>query len=318
MRYLTTHRREDKPKAFTLVELLVVIGIIALLVSMLLPALSKAKEQANRVKCASNLRQIGLGCLMYANDSGGMMPMQMTGMPFEPRSAVGNVIAQNIGGTYYGQGMGLLVPQIPVKADAYTSNNYLGWGTHPYITNLNTFFCPSDTYTAPARTQETIASSGVKVLGWSLSGYAFYGGTYYDRTMGYVHYYYPETDWVSGKPVAMGSEGFNTIINDRINLKNASQRMYLADQGFVYLQKGDNLWPTMMQTPLNHREGTRTMGWNVVYLDGHVKWLPESLLRNQMAFNGSTLLYAGQKHTDGSATDWYDTTFAGACDAMSN
>jgi prepilin-type N-terminal cleavage/methylation domain-containing protein len=59
---------------FTLVELLVVIGIIGLLVSILVPALGKARQAANETKCQSNLRQLVTGWLMFANDNKGHLP----------------------------------------------------------------------------------------------------------------------------------------------------------------------------------------------------------------------------------------------------
>jgi prepilin-type N-terminal cleavage/methylation domain-containing protein/prepilin-type processing-associated H-X9-DG protein len=64
-----------RPTCFTLIELLVVIAIVAILASLLLPALARAKESARATQCLSNLHQLGVGLQMYVADNGNRLPV---------------------------------------------------------------------------------------------------------------------------------------------------------------------------------------------------------------------------------------------------
>src|SRR6267154_475694 len=90
--------------AFSLIELLVVIGIIGVLASLLMPAFSRAKGKANDTKCISNLRQIGIALSIYADENQGRLPYaeRLPTSPVNPTNVlprIVDVLAHNLGGS---------------------------------------------------------------------------------------------------------------------------------------------------------------------------------------------------------------------------
>src|SRR5690606_29628861 len=117
--------KNKKSNGFTLIELLVVIAIISILAAILFPVFARARENARRASCMSNLKQIGLGMMMYTQDYDGKY--------FARYYYSGSSTPGSSGGS--------LVSEVRPPATSSSTNDY--WLLYSYIKNRQLFQCPS-------------------------------------------------------------------------------------------------------------------------------------------------------------------------------
>jgi len=230
--------------AFTLIELLVVIAIIAILAAILFPVFARARESARRASCLSNLKQIGLGIMMYVQD-------------YDEKYPAANIT----------------IGQTPPNGYYWASGTSWFWQqvVYPYTKDINIFRCPSATL------QQADAAGGPQYYAYNYGanmmimrdGRYFQGGQYGSPT--------PKP------PVAMAainSASTTYLVMDAGYYRMDPPHIVTSASGWGWLPGGGAAGDTGYYRGVEPN-GRHFDGVNLAYADGHAKWLKSSVVYNE-------------------------------------
>lgn len=270
----------SRRKGFTLIELLVVIAIIAILAAILFPVFAQAREKARQTSCLSNIKQLALGALMYAEDYDETLPNQeCASTPWSCHNGFGGCL-------------GVSVPPAPYLTQLSTQVRL-----NPYIKNKHLWTCPSHPLqglgwpgTADAPAEVSIVSESPTVKGCYLCGDEWFPADWVGVKISYdlnaaLLAPYSWVNWVVPGSIPWGGSAVCPPANGSSPgttlgaIKNPSGTVLIAEAGEVrqacgYQAPYPNLTASLAgYSSMRVESNTRHSGGNnLSFCDGHAKW----------------------------------------------
>ncbi len=234
--------------AFTLIELLVVIAIIAILASLLLPALAKAKLQAFKTECTSNLKQWGTALVMYAGDNRNYFPDNSGGVDL---SWMSPLIASN----FY---------------PSYLMRDHPGTAKTPRALT-DVLFCPTDQW---HRLAEDESTTSFDTADPQLVGYFYLPGRTDPASdnWSYSEPWPQLSGWATRKKLG-GTYHLAPVMSDRLQAQGTWSVSANKGSGMLWTDSDNNITVASANHP-NTSRGNVPTGGNFLFEDGHVTWFP--------------------------------------------